>query len=38
MEYVVNLSYGLKVIFQAENNILNIEMILTSRNLQIYHS
>ena len=36
MEYVVKHCCGLKVIFQKEKNILNVDMILTSTILQIY--
>ena len=36
MEYVVKICCVLKVIFQTENNILNIEMISPGRNIQIY--
>ena len=36
MEYVVKICYALKMIFQTEKVILNIEMIPASRNLQIY--
>ena len=33
MEYVVKICYGLKVICQIENNILNIKIILMNRKL-----
>ena len=36
MEYVLNICYGLKVICQIENNILNTKIILMNRTLQIY--